>query len=67
VLRARQINQAAGGTVIAPWEVDDLPDEWIDTIAGFSTQLPDFRATQRKIDDRLNEWRKRHPGYRYKQ
>lgn len=25
---ARALNQAAGGAVIAPWDVDDLPEEW---------------------------------------
>lgn len=41
-LTARRINQAAGGAVVAPWELDDLPDEWIDAAFG----LEDVQARQ---------------------
>lgn len=39
MLLARQINEMCGGAVVAPWDVYDLPDEWLDAIAGLEKWL----------------------------
>ena len=30
ILLAQKINNLSGGSVIAPWEVNELPDDWLD-------------------------------------
>jgi len=39
ILLAQRINTLCGGGVIAPWDVDKLPDDWIDTLAGIGKWL----------------------------
>ncbi len=60
---AKRINLQCGGAVIAPWEVDQLDDEWIDVFLGL-TRLPDLRANYQAFDRRLAEIRSRHPTFK---
>ena len=39
IILARTINSVCGGAVVAPWNVYELPDEWIDAFAAFSERL----------------------------
>ena len=39
VVLARMINIACGGPIVAPWEVNQLPDEWIDACAAYAGAL----------------------------
>ncbi len=39
ILLAKQINELCGGAVIAPGEVDELPDEWLDALADIGKWL----------------------------
>lgn len=32
ILLARKINDVCGGAVVAPWDVYELPDEWLDAL-----------------------------------
>lgn len=59
-LLAQRINQAAGGAVISPWEVNDLPDEWIDAAKGLTSELAELRAGTQQVEDRLARWREEH-------
>lgn len=59
-LLAQRINQAAGGAVVAPWEVDDLPDEWIDAAKGLTDELPEMAAGAQAVEDHLKKWREEH-------
>lgn len=63
---ARRINQAAGGTVVAPWEVGQLPDEWIDAATAIIEELPGMQDARAKVAERIRAWREKHPGYRQK-
>jgi hypothetical protein len=63
-MKAQQVNRAAGGTVVAPWEVWDLPGEWIEAAVAITTRLEQARAAQRKIEQKLEAWRNAHPTYR---
>lgn len=60
---AKRINLQCGGAVIAPWDVDQLDEEWIDVFRGLA-RLPDLRANYQAFDRRLAEIRSRHPTYR---
>ena len=35
IIMARVINEACGGAVVSPWDVYELPDEWLDTFQTF--------------------------------
>lgn len=39
VLTANKINRLCGGAVIAPWEIDQLPDDWLDAIAEMEKRM----------------------------
>ncbi len=59
-LQARQVNQAAGGTVIAPWEVDELPEEWLDAAEALIVETVEMRQGYAEIEDHLGKWRAEH-------
>ena len=63
VQTAKMINMYSGGTVIAPWEVDQLDDEWIDVFFGIA-DLPELRNHYQAFEKRLAERRRQHPNYR---
>lgn len=60
---SKLINMYSGGTVVRPWELDDLPDEWVDAYLGLTVHLPAMRARQERIDKKFSSWRKKH-GYK---
>jgi hypothetical protein len=60
---ARRINQAFGGPFVLPWEVADLPDEWIDTALGLTGELPALAQGRKRVEERLAKWRNGHPNY----
>lgn len=59
-LAAQRINQAAGGAVISPWELDELPDEWLDAALALTTDLQQIRQGTQQVEKRLAEWRAEH-------
>ena len=60
---AKLINQECGGAVVAPWEVSQLDDEWMDVFVGL-TEIPKIRESFQAFDKRLEEIRRSHPNYR---
>lgn len=63
VQRARLINQLSGGPVIAPWEVDQLDEAWLNVFYGL-VNLPKRRENYQKFENRLQQRRREHPNYR---
>ena len=57
------INQQLGGTVIAPWEVEQLDEIWLDVFYGLQ-ELPDLRKNYQDFEKLLAERRNSNPGYR---
>ena len=53
----------SGGTVIAPWEVDQLNEEWVDVFEGLA-ELPALQKNYQAFENRLAEIRAKHPTYR---
>lgn len=45
---AKQINRVCG-TGIGPWEVDQLPDDFIDAVRAMETDLSTMRANWQKV------------------
>ena len=64
IFRARAVNQAHGGTVISAWEVDDLPDEFVDACTAMVNDLPNMKKGVAKIDAYMAMVRAEHPQYR---
>ena len=61
---AQQINMISNGAVIAPWEIDHLPEEWIEIILGMSTDLPEMKKARDNVQKYFEKHRKDHPNYR---
>lgn len=47
---ARTINDAVGGAVVAPWDIDDLPEDWLDAASALARGLSETRDAVRKIE-----------------
>lgn len=60
---AKLINLMSGGTVIAPWEVDQLDEEWLNVFFGL-LDLPKRRESYQAFERRLIQRRNEHPNYR---
>jgi len=43
VFLAAVVNQAASGAVIAPWDVEHLPDEWIEACRAATSGMAKWR------------------------
>ena len=63
-MQARYINAAHGAPVIAAWEIDQLPDDWLDTIIAIATEMPRFREGLAKVEAYKQAWRNSHETYR---
>lgn len=59
-LIAQRINRASGGSVIAPWEVDNLPDEWLDAAEMLVDDVRQMAQGYRQVDNVLEKWRAEH-------
>lgn len=62
ILLAQRINRASGGTVIAPWEVDQLPWTWLDAFAALTDDLPAMRRARAEAAAKVEEVKKRLKG-----
>lgn len=49
--------------VIAPWEIDELPMDWLDTFDGLTEDLPEMRKGAAQVEAIKEKWRKSHPQY----
>jgi hypothetical protein len=62
MITASAINKVSGGAIIAPWQIDYLPDEWIDAFNALTQDLPEMREGQNRVDAIKAKWRK-NQGY----
>lgn len=63
VLLARRINRVLGGAFVSPWDVNDLPDDEIDSILSVE-RIGEYRAGRQKVEESMSAWRNSHPAYR---
>jgi len=61
---SKVINTQAGGPVIAPWEVEQLPEEWLELALKMATDLPEMQKARQKAQKYFEKYRKEHPSYR---
>jgi hypothetical protein len=52
--------------VIAPWQVYDLPDEWLEGAKAITTKVESATKANAIIERRLANWRANHPAYNTK-
>lgn len=60
---AKLINFQSGGTVIAPWDVPQLDEEWLNVFLGL-LDLPRRRENYQAFERRLIQRRQENPNYR---
>lgn len=60
VLRAQQINRVLGGAFVAPWEVDELPGDWMDALLALMQRLPQLQEGKKKVANAFERFRKDH-------
>lgn len=63
VYLARLINQHSGGAVIAPWEVDQLDEEWQAVFREMAKEQK-IKDTRQAFENRLIQRRMENPNYR---
>lgn len=61
---AQMANRLHGGPVVAAWEIDQLPDDWLDAIVATSVELPEYERGFAKVEKHKVAWRAKHPTYR---
>lgn len=58
IVVARQINGMLG-TSLAPWELEDLPDEWMTALEMWIYDMPRVQNWRGKVDESLARLRSR--------
>lgn len=61
---ANIINRLHGGPAIGAWEIDQLPDDWIDAMVLTGTKLQALQRGLQKLETYKQAWRANHPTYR---
>jgi len=64
IFKARSVNLAHGGTVISAWDIDELPEEFVDACEALVKDLPNIKKGTAKIDAHMAKVRAEHPQYR---
>jgi len=65
IIRAQKINQVVGGAAVMPWEVDELPEEWLDLFSGMVDELPAVRQMVQEQESMRQEWLKKNEYRKY--
>lgn len=60
---ARRINTQLGGAFVAPWEIGQFSDEWLDLFFALEQQLPAMRKGIDKIEAMKAKIRSDHPTF----
>lgn len=47
---AQRINRVMGGVAVMPWELDVMPDEWLQAFEAISDDLPKMRSGMAQAD-----------------
>lgn len=63
ILTARMINEAVGGLWVTPINVSELPDEFIDTVAGLSRARGGAGKREAFTQDAFARARAAHPTF----
>ena len=63
IFLSEQINRRNAGPLVKPWELDDVPDEFL---IGYQAIFSQVKRTQQqnKFESVFRDARRRHPSYR---
>ena len=61
---ARMVNKQCGGAVVAPWEVDALPNDWLDAFRLLESDGQYREAAARRVKAAKADWLKKFRHYR---
>lgn len=50
ILKAQAVNQVLGGAVLMPWEVDQMPDDWLEALRMFAVDLPKMEKKRKEVE-----------------
>lgn len=50
ILRAQRINRLLGGVVVLPWELDEIPDDWLTAFELLSDDMPRLQKGLTALD-----------------
>ncbi len=59
VFLAQRMNTILGGPFFGPWDLDDVPFDVIEQILSLE-QYGEIKAGLVKVEEKMNEWRKKH-------
>lgn len=59
----RLINNTCGGAVIAPWEIGELDETWLDAFRVQAYEGASLAKQAQALRDAKNAWLARHPTY----
>ncbi len=62
IAQAQQINRLAGGALVAPWEVSQLPDEWLEAFRE-TDEIPRRRQEKARLEQIFEAARQQHPQF----
>lgn len=57
IFTAQAVNHALGTNSIMPWEVWELPQEWLDACLAVSSELPEIKKKTKEMDDFITAWK----------
>ena len=59
---AKMINSLTGAN-IAPWEVDLVPNEWLDVFYKYTVEYPKMKAGIQQAQKIVDDIKRKHPTY----
>ena len=63
ILLSEQINRRSGGLLVAPWELEQWPDEWLDAYEIILRGVPQTKY-RNPLENLFTSSRRKHPSYR---
>jgi hypothetical protein len=58
-LLARKVNLFLGGAAVMPWEVGQVPDEWMMVMLGMVDELPKYQKGRAEVENVVKAWREK--------
>lgn len=62
--QAQMVNRVLGGYAVGPWDVGELPADWMDVFRGLENELPGMQNGMRQVEAVRDRFLRSHPTYR---
>jgi hypothetical protein len=59
IFTAEMINRMSGGVVVAPWDVWQLPQDWLDAFKALAVDLPNYKKGIQRVNELAAAWREK--------